>query len=126
MDRCNQLEGGGSYYKPVITTIYLYDGRQVQGQIYTRPRESLKSQDLPSKRYLNLIIDGAKEAKLDPEYIKKLEAQPYYIPSQETKEKRQNVPAPESLPKISYRELRKQIKSGGETYVFVGLLGYII
>ena len=81
---------------------------------------------LPSKRYLNLIITGAKEAQIEPEYIKWLEAQPYYITPQNIKEKRQNMPQPDTLPKYSYRELRKEIREGNQKYVFVGLLGYIL
>lgn len=34
----------------------------------------------PSKRYLNLIIEGAKQRKLDPEYIEFLEShKPYDV-----------------------------------------------
>ena len=54
-----------------MTTLHLYDGRKVEGQIYTRPVEKLENLGLPSKRYLNLIINGAKEAGLDAEYVKK-------------------------------------------------------
>ena len=102
MDRINEAEGGGKFYTAVMTTLYLYDGREVQGQIYTRANEKLQNLGLPSKRYLNLIINGAKEAGLDAEYVKKLEAQPYYVPSEETKEKRKRIPDRESLPKMSY------------------------
>jgi hypothetical protein len=102
MDRINELEGGGKFYTAVVTTLYLYDGREVKGQIYTRANEKLQNLGLPSKRYLNLIINGAKEAGLDAEYVKKLEAQPYYVPTEETKEKRKRIPDRESLPKMSY------------------------
>ena len=74
MDRCNELEGGGRFYKAVMTNLELYDGRVVQGQIYTRDKEKLDNLGLPSKRYLNLIINGAKEAGLNAEYVAKLEA----------------------------------------------------
>ena len=74
MDRCNELEGNGKFYKAVMTNLELYDGRVVQGQIYTRDKEKLDNLGLPSKRYLNLIINGAKEAGLNAEYVAKLEA----------------------------------------------------
>ena len=74
MDRCNELEGSGKFYKAVMTNLELYDGRVVQGQIYTRDKEKLDNLGLPSKRYLNLIINGAKEAGLNAEYVAKLEA----------------------------------------------------
>ena len=74
MDRCNELEGGGKFYKAVMTNLELYDGRVVQGQIYTRDKEKLDNLGLPSKRYLNLIINGATEAGLNAEYVAKLEA----------------------------------------------------
>lgn len=34
----------------------------------------------PSKRYMNLLIRGARESNLDPEYIAKLEEIPTYSP----------------------------------------------
>ena len=74
MDRINELEGGDRFYTAKMCTLHLYDGRVVEGQIYTRPVEKLQTLALPSKRYLNLIINGAKEAGLDAEYVKKLEA----------------------------------------------------
>ena len=78
MDRCNELEGGGKFYTAVMTDLHLYDGRIVQGQIYTNDIKKLDNIGLPSKRYLNLIINGAKEAGLNAEYVAKLEAQEYY------------------------------------------------
>ena len=65
------MEGGDRFYVREIVTLNLYDGRKVEGQIYTR--KELKELGTPSKRYLSLIINGAKEANLDPEYIKKIE-----------------------------------------------------
>jgi sulfite reductase (NADPH) flavoprotein alpha-component len=35
---------------------------------------------LPSRRYLNIVIDGARRAGLDPYYVKALEAQPVHRP----------------------------------------------
>ena len=93
-------------YTPVQTTLHLYDGRTVQGQIFTRDRDKIQNLDgPPSRRYLNLIINGAKEAGLDTEYVKKLETQTYYTPKEETIAKRKNMPDPASLPKMSYTEL---------------------
>ena len=41
MDRINELEGGGRFYTAKMCTLHLYDGRVVEGQIYTRPVEKL-------------------------------------------------------------------------------------
>ena len=126
MDRCNKLEGGGRFYTAVMTTLHLYDGRKVEGQIYTRSIDKLENLGLPSKRYLHLIINGAKEAGLDAEYVKKLEAQTYYTPTEETIAKRKNIPAPESLPKMSYTELTEQVEEDGEVHFFISILGYVL
>ena len=75
-DKCNAMEGGDNVYDRYIVTLHLYDGRKVGGQIYSRKK--IAEEGTPSKRYLNLIIDGATEAGLDAAYIEKVKAHPIY------------------------------------------------
>ena len=61
----------GFYYRQ---TIYVVDesGKAVKAATYrtTSPKGPFK----PTKRYVGLMINGAKEHSLDPDYIKELEA----------------------------------------------------
>jgi gamma-glutamylcyclotransferase (GGCT)/AIG2-like uncharacterized protein YtfP len=61
----------GIYYRQ---TIYVVDesGKAVKAATYrtTNPRGPFK----PTKKYVGLMISGAKEHHLDPEYVKELEA----------------------------------------------------
>lgn len=52
----------------------LYDGRTVIA--YTLYSDTQVTGGMPSRRYLNMIIDGAKQNGLDGEYIKALEGLP--------------------------------------------------
>ena len=68
--RCNKMEP----YETFIVPLQLYDGRTVDGQIYSH--KNRKEEHVPSARYLGLIVDGAREAKLKPEYIEKVASHP--------------------------------------------------
>lgn len=69
----DSIEGApeGIYYRQ---TIYVVDesGKAVKAATYrtTNPKGPFK----PTKRYVGLMINGAKEHGLDPDYIKELEA----------------------------------------------------
>ena len=56
-----------------------YDGTEMKGFVHLNKRAP-KGESTPSKRYLNLLIKGAKQAGLKESYIKQLEATPYYTP----------------------------------------------
>ena len=79
---------------------------------------------LPSKRYLNLIIEGAREANLDAAYIEKLVNHPIYTTPQDILDKRNLFPAPETLPKISYTDLKamEYVDDKGHLSIF----GYVL
>ena len=113
-------------YETEMVTLELYDGRKVEGQIYTLKEK--KEDNVPSKRYLNLILTGAREAELDAAYIERLSQHPTYTPSQEIIDKCAQVPAPDNLPKISVQQLRelgdvdvKEENKGKHT----AILGYV-
>jgi len=93
-------------YGKELVSFKTYDGRDLEGFIFIG-RDPNAKEYLPSKRYLNLVISGAKEAGLDDEYIKKLESQPTYTPSEATLKARELRPKPEDLPVITFDELSK-------------------
>ena len=79
LDRLDLQEGGGDVYErlPVIV-----DGRQsgpVEAIVYRSTRAPTTKR--PSRRYLRLLLEGAREAELDPTYIDDLEKVPtHYLP----------------------------------------------
>ena len=89
-EKINKMEGG---YAKAMIELQLYDGRKVEGQIYTSKKD-LTDVGLPSKRYMSLVIQGTREAKLDPSYIEAMVNTPTYEPSQDTIEKRALAPDP--------------------------------
>ena len=69
-DKIDKIEAVPIMHVVNQVTIQLYDGREVQGQIYTATKPIPPSK--PSLRYLRILIDGATQAKVDPAYIEKL------------------------------------------------------
>jgi hypothetical protein len=56
------------------------DGELIPAYTYIGMPEFIDDSCLPSRRYLNIVLDGARQCGLDPEYIKNLEAQPLHQP----------------------------------------------
>jgi hypothetical protein len=78
----------------------------------------------PSKRYLNILIKGAIESNLENSYIEKLKKQPYYIASDEIKEKRKNLPKIDDLKEFTIDELSKY-KGVDKSASYTSCLGYV-
>jgi len=108
------LPGG---YKKEKVTFTTYAGKSLEGYIYIN-RNPDKKVYLPSKKYLNILIAGAKDIGLDSKYIAKLEAQPFYVPSEKTLKARLQRPKPEDLPVITLDELSKK-------KLWTSVLGYV-
>ena len=77
----------------------------------------------PSRRYLNILIRGAKQLGLDPNYVRRLESTPTYRPSSRILEIRQNRPKPQDLRPISVQELSHHTHDND---TWVSVLGYVI
>jgi hypothetical protein len=54
------------------------EGEQIPAFTYIGMPEFIDDECLPSRRYLNIVIDGARQAGLDPDYVRELEAQPVH------------------------------------------------
>jgi hypothetical protein len=55
-------------------------GERFPALTYVGMPEFIDDNCLPSRRYLNIVIDGARSAGLDPDYVRDLEAQPVHQP----------------------------------------------
>jgi len=64
-------------YNKATVILKAYDGRDLEGFVYL-PKEKKTEEYLPSKRYLGVLCKGARQAGLNAEYIKILEALPTY------------------------------------------------
>lgn len=128
----DKQEGGGSAYDVVTCPVQCYNGQTLQAECYVKKNQSPVSeikQGAPSRRYLNIIINGARKANLDPKYIAALEAREYYIPSQDTLQRRADMcdgVDPSSLPQISLAELKQRNGDDEKVAAWTGSLGYVI
>eukprot|EP01080_Neovahlkampfia_damariscottae_P010028 gene10028-2347_t len=79
-------EGGGKDggYKLAEIECEAYDGRKIKAYAF-ESKERPSFVGYPSQRYMNLLLDGAREYKLDEDYIKELEAIPVNTTSTCTK-----------------------------------------
>eukprot|EP01129_Flabellula_baltica_P007389 TRINITY_DN2870_c0_g1_i2.p1 TRINITY_DN2870_c0_g1~~TRINITY_DN2870_c0_g1_i2.p1 ORF type:complete len:237 (+),score=56.66 TRINITY_DN2870_c0_g1_i2:266-976(+) len=104
---------------PVVAVTY--DGVERVGYCY---HEETDAEDVPpSKRYLDILVDGAREAGLDEGYIEKLAAREYYVPSEATLKKRSEIPPPSELPMFTFEELTMHDQHHEEPWSCV--VGYI-
>lgn len=119
-----------------------YDGRQIQAFIFSRPaRENDKpfplEQQLPSRRYMNILLRGATAAGLQEEYLCRLKNQKTWFATSEIIQTRENFFCkPSELPAMSVEELMatKSCSLGGDDatgiqpghFAYVALFGYVL
>lgn len=86
----DELEAVGVAYRRVKTMVSTYSGRSVSAYVYVGIAERLKEGYQPSRRYLNILVQGAEQMQLDPAYVKLLKAlevrpdpvfRPFHFPS---------------------------------------------
>ncbi len=73
------MEACGHGYERISVEVEA-DGERVSALTYIGMPEFIDDSCRPSRRYLNIVVDGACQAGLDPEYIRELEAQPVHQP----------------------------------------------
>ncbi len=89
-----------------MVTLKTYDGRDVKGFIFIRENNpKLHKEHLPSKRYMDILIAGAKRAGLRKSYLQKLQEMETYSPPGWLLKVRAERPPLKTLPKISLEEL---------------------
>ncbi len=73
-----KTEGGGGNpgvgYQPVEINVIKYDGEKVKAITLVQLERIQNFSALPSKRYMDIVVNGAKEFGLDSEYVKYLES----------------------------------------------------
>ena len=126
-------------YRKITVTVEGYSGRKIGScsmYINTKANFLPPEKQIPSFRYLNLLINGAIEANLNEDYINKLKATKAYVADEETRNIRKSLPKPETLQPFSVETLFATkseslgiqaddgIKPGEHAYVAV--LGYVI
>jgi len=68
-DRLILSEGGNQYYQLIPCSIQTYDARVIEALVFkVKPDRTVKYEIPPSKRYLELIKQGAKLNNLDSQY----------------------------------------------------------
>ena len=127
-------------YSKVKVTFRGYNGRVVEDcfmYINTNKERLLPPErQIPSARYLQLVVKGAVESGLDENYIKQLKATKTYKPDVETLRRRATILSPQSLTSYTVdslyatksESLKKETKDDQKSEVFgyVSVLGYVI
>ncbi len=73
------MEACGHGYERITVEVEV-DGEWVPALTYVGMPEFIDDSCRPSRRYLNIVLDGARSAGLAPDYIRALEAQPVHRP----------------------------------------------
>lgn len=80
-----RTEGGGGHegmgYIVEVLKCHMYSGEIVEAVTLVYDAKLERENIHPSKRYSDLLIDGAKHHGVDEKYIRWLENQPYYSPT---------------------------------------------
>ncbi len=71
------MEACGHGYNRITVEVEA-DGKRVSAFTYVGMPEFIDDSCRPSRRYLNIVLDGARSAGLDPDYLRELEAQPVH------------------------------------------------
>lgn len=101
-----------------------YDGRTLNGEIHMN-RIPPKDPAIPSRRYLNLLINGAKSVGLQEKYIQWLESIPTYkTPDNILEARKKHIPPNfDGLKEITWDELNKHKVVGD---IWLSVMGYVI
>jgi len=79
LDRLDLQEGGGDVYERLPVSVLGRKSGPIQATVYRSTREPTNKR--PSRRYVGLLLEGAREVELDGDYIASLEAvETHYIP----------------------------------------------
>jgi hypothetical protein len=110
-------------------TITGYDGRRHDAYLYCA--KNPKDTEVPcSQRYLNVLVNGARAAGLNENYIRKLAALPTYKATPEIVKLRESLPAMEDLPRMTVAELAASKPKDDATdqaqHVLVSVMGYVL
>mmetsp|Transcript_115736 Transcript_115736/g.360479 ORF Transcript_115736/g.360479 Transcript_115736/m.360479 type:complete len:330 (-) Transcript_115736:129-1118(-) len=116
-------------YRKAAVTVRAYDGRTLRAWVFTSiaPRP----EDVPcSKRYLNVLVSGAREAGLSAEYIESLSSRRCFNPIEETMALRARMPPLAALTGMTVEELASTKADGSlanaEGVGYVCVLGYVL
>ena len=101
-----------------------YDGRQLAVDIHMNRNLPMITRS-PSRRYLNLLIDGGKKVGLDDSYIKWLESiDAYKVPEHILEARKRYIPNTlKDLPEIGLKELNKH---NAVDDCWVSVMGFVI
>ncbi|KAK6180936.1 hypothetical protein SNE40_008899 [Patella caerulea] len=124
MANMDKVETG---YNKANITLKAYDGRTLHGFVYVnKPSATTSDERNPSKRYMNILIKGAKLAGLKHSYVDKLRTIETYAPSSEIIQTRSSLPEPDDLPQITVEELAKYTGTEPNFPNRIAVFGYIL
>ena len=120
------LDGQEGSYIVELHPTKTYDGETLTVEVYvSKDLAPDHPESCCSDRYRALLVRGAKENNLAPEWIEKLQDLPVYEPSAETLQARDSLPAPSALPAMSIEELARHDGTDKQRPIYVSSCGYI-
>jgi len=112
------------WYSVVKVQVETYDGRNLEAEVYVQKAPC--STKPPSKRYINLIIRGAIEIGLIPEYIQMLQSIIPYSPCQDTLQHRKTLlENNHSLPIFTIENLKQHNGDFPDRPIYSCVVGFI-
>ena len=126
-------------YSKVKVTVQGYNGRVIEDcfmYMMTNEQRFLPpDKQIPSARYLQLVVKGAVESGLNDKYVEQLKSTKTYEPDKETLEKRKTIPSPQLLTPYTLEELHTanaqalaEAKEMGKPckLAYLSILGYVM
>lgn len=77
----DKLEALGVTYERVEASVVTYGGRRLRAFVYVGLPECVGEEDKPSERYRNILVAGATDVRLQPDYIEWLKSIPTIAPA---------------------------------------------
>jgi hypothetical protein len=127
-DRLDKAEGGGDFYLHMEVEVTTYAGDTHTAAIYAmQEKKRADVKECPcSLRYKNILLRGARESHLAPQWIERLEAMDYYVPPQEIIEKRRAA-IPEDISSLpAWTRAQMAVNKDDDEKVYIGNFGLIV
>jgi sulfite reductase (NADPH) flavoprotein alpha-component len=114
-------EGFGVGYDRQVVLVRTDDDRSIEAVVYVGLPANLCAECLPTQRYINILVEGARQFELDPEYVAWLEQHPLHV-----HERRPPFRHPEGAPWFTSASLAEHptyIAVGGAVFDLTGCAG---
>lgn len=122
MEKLDKLEIA---YERVQGKVVTNDGRSFMANLYTKVKSLAEKDELPSQRYLDVLIEGAEHFKVHPDQVECLK-QVECIPRPSPQEYKSFPEPADDSPKLSYERDVKPFQGEDSPYLRLAVNGKVI